>query len=236
MIKANPLRTIARLSGIDHCFGRPPHRVEVLRDVELSIVAGEMTLIMGPSGSGKTTLISIMGLLIRPTHGTVELHGCDLTGWSESRLPVARRTHVSFIFQSFNLLSALTASENVQVSLGLQGVGGQDASRGADDLLARVGLGDRARHKPSQLSCGQQQRVAIARALASPAPLLLADEPTGNLDSSNANDVILLLQSLAREEHRAVVVVTHDPRLEEFADRIISLEDGRIGADRRGIS
>ncbi len=236
MIEANPLRPIARLRGICHCFGRPPHRVEVLRDVELSVGAGEMTLITGPSGSGKTTLISIMGLLIRPTHGTVELHGCDLTDWSESKLPAARRTHVSFIFQAFNLLSALTASENVQVSLGLQGVDGQDAARGADDLLTRVGLGDRARHKPGQLSCGQQQRVAIARALASPAPLLLADEPTGNLDSANANDVVLLLQSLAREKGRAVVVVTHDPRLEKFADRIICLEDGRIVSDRRVIS
>ncbi len=236
MIEVNPLRPIARLRGIYHSFGRPPHRVEVLREVELGIAAGEMTLITGPSGSGKTTLISIMGLLIRPTHGTVELHGCDLTDWSESKLPAARRTHVSFIFQAFNLLSALTASENVQVSLGLQGVDGQDAARGADDLLTRVGLGDRARHKPGQLSCGQQQRVAIARALASPAPLLLADEPTGNLDASNANDVILLLQSLAHDEGRAVVVVTHDPRLEKFADRIICLEDGRIVSDRRVIS
>ncbi len=236
MIQANPVRSIARLSGITHCFGRPPHRLEVLTDVDLSIMAGEMTLITGPSGSGKTTLISIMGLLIRPTYGTVELHGCDLTDWSESRLPAARRTHVSFIFQTFNLLSALTASENIQVSLGLQGVDGQDALRGADDLLERVGLGDRAAHLPSQLSCGQQQRVAIARALASPAPLLLADEPTGNLDSSNAGEVVSLLQRLAHDEGRAVVVVTHDPRLEKFADRIICLEDGRIVTDRKGIS
>ena len=223
----------ARLHAVSHCFGRPPHRVEVLRNLDLDIAVGELTLIMGPSGSGKTTLLSVLGLLLRPVRGAVELCGCKLDEWSETKLPAVRRKYVSFIFQSFNLLSALTALENVQVALGLQGVKGRDAELGAKDLLGRVGLSDRARHRPSQLSCGQQQRVAIARALASPAPLLLADEPTGNLDTENALEVVALLDGVAEKENRAVVVVTHDPRLEEFADRIIRLEDGRIVMDRK---
>jgi putative ABC transport system ATP-binding protein len=223
----------ARLHAVSHSFGRPPHRIDVLRNLDLDVGAGELTLITGPSGSGKTTLLSVLGLLLRPVRGAVELCGCKLEEWSEKKLPALRRQYVSFIFQSFNLLSALTARENVQVALGLQGVRGRDAELGAKDLLARVGLSDRGRHRPSQLSCGQQQRVAIARALASPAPLLLADEPTGNLDTENALEVVALLKGVTEKENRAVVVVTHDPRLEEFADRTIGLEDGRIVMDRK---
>jgi putative ABC transport system ATP-binding protein len=222
---------VARLRQVTHSFGRPPHVMEVLHDVELDIHARQVTLICGPSGSGKTTLLSILGLLLRPLRGSIEICGRELGRCTETQLPALRRRHVSFIFQSFQLLGALTAAENVQVGLELQGVGGRDAALGALDLLARVDLQDRAAHRPGQLSCGQQQRVAIARALASSAPLVLADEPTGNLDSESARQVSELLRRLADAENRAVVIVTHDPRLERIADRIVWLEDGSITKD-----
>jgi putative ABC transport system ATP-binding protein len=224
---------IARLHEITHRFGRPPHVLEVLHGIELDIHARQVTLICGPSGSGKTTLLSILGLLLRPADGTVEIRGRDLRCCSEMQLPALRRQHVSFVFQAFQLLSSLTAAENVQLGLELQGVRGRDAALGALELLGRVGLEDRAAHRPAQLSCGQQQRVAIARALASSAPLLLADEPTGNLDSESARQISELLRRLAKVEHRAVVIVTHDPRLERYADRVVRLEDGYIVDDTK---
>jgi putative ABC transport system ATP-binding protein len=224
-------KAVARLEQVRHSFGRPPHVLEVLHGIDLDIHAEKVTLICGPSGSGKTTLLSILGLLLRPVHGSVFLGGRDLSGLGERELPNIRRQHVSFIFQAFQLLSALTAAENVQVGLALQGVRGRSAKLGALDLLERVGLKDRSDHRPEQLSCGQQQRVAIARALASPARLILADEPTGNLDRDSAHQVSELLRRLADVEKRAVVIVTHDSRLEQFADRVVRIEDGCISSD-----
>lgn len=228
--------TILRLRGVSRSFGEPPHQIEVLHGVDLDIESGRLTLVMGPSGSGKTTLLTIMGLLLRPTRGTVELAGRDITGCTEADLPAIRREHVSFVFQAFNLLSALTAAENVQVTLALQGVHGKEAEKRSLELLSRVGLRDRARHRPAEMSGGEKQRVGVARALASPARLILADEPTGNLDGATSKRVVDLLRRLAHDEGRAVVVVTHDPRLEELADRIVRIEDGQIRPDDEGLS
>lgn len=222
---------VVRIRGVTKTFGEPPYALEVLHGIDLDINAGQLTLIMGPSGSGKTTLLTIMGLLLRPTAGTVEVGDRDVTRCTESELPTVRRQHVSFIFQAFNLLSALTASENVQIGLELQGVRGKEAVTRSLELLGRVGLVERADHLPAEMSGGEKQRVGVARALASPASLILADEPTGNLDGETSKRVVDLLRHLAHDEGRAVVVVTHDPRLESLADRIIRIEDGRIRAD-----
>lgn len=225
---------IARLRGVFHTYGKPPHRVQVLHGIDLDIYSHEMTLIRGHSGSGKSTLLSILGLLMRPSRGSVEICDRALSDLGERELTACRRDQVTFVFQGFNLLSALTAAENVQVGLALQGVEEREAEAGALELLERVCLADRATHRPRQLSCGQQQRVAIARALASPAPLLLADEPTANLDGRNAAQVSELLRELAHEDGRAVVAVTHDPRMESFADRVIDIADGKVTGDERG--
>jgi putative ABC transport system ATP-binding protein len=222
---------VLRVRGITKSFGRLGQSVQVLHGVELDVYAGQLMLIMGPSGSGKTTLLSIAGLLLKPTTGTVEIEGFDVTDCTEAELPSIRRDHVGFIFQGFNLLSALSAAENVRVGLELQGIRGAEAVRQSLALLDRVGLSHRAGHRPVEMSGGEQQRVGIARALASPARLVLADEPTGNLDGETSRRVVDLLRTLAHEEGRAVVVVTHDPRLEPLADRIVRMEDGLITAD-----
>jgi putative ABC transport system ATP-binding protein len=222
---------LMRLRDIRMTFGQPPHTVDVLHGIDLDLRAGEICLLTGPSGSGKTTLLTIMGLLQRPSRGAMILLGRDVSRCSEFELCVIRRESVCFIFQSFNLLSALTAAENVQVGLEIHGTRGRQAVQRSRELLERVGLGHRSDHRPAELSGGEKQRVGIARALASPAPIVLADEPTGNLDGATSRPIVELLRSLAEEQRRAVVVVTHDPRLEPLADRIIRIEDGRITSD-----
>ncbi|MBP7936720.1 MAG: ABC transporter ATP-binding protein [Phycisphaerae bacterium] len=202
--------------------------VEVLKNVTLHVRRGELTLLAGPSGSGKTTLLTIMGLLLKPTSGKIVLLGREVTALGEAALPAIRRRHIGFIFQGFNLLSSLNAVQNVEVALGLQGVTGRQARRQAMELLQHVGLEHRWRHRPAAMSGGEKQRVAVARALASPAELVLADEPTGNLDSNTGSQVIATLQQLAHEQNRAVLVVTHDQSLFTLADRIVRLRDGRI--------
>ena len=224
-------RTVIALNGVTRSFGTAPHCIEVVHGVDLAISAGQFTLIVGPSGSGKTTLLTMMGLLLPPTTGSVTLLGHDVSQGSEPSLAALRRRHVSFIFQSFNLLSALSAIENVQLGLELQGIRRREAVRWSQALLERVGLAARAEHRPADLSGGEKQRVGVARALGSPAELLLADEPTGSLDGGTARPVVELLRRMAHEDGRAVVVVTHDLRLESLADRIIRMEDGRIVAD-----
>lgn len=223
--------SVLRLRGVSKSYGNPPHQVEVLHEIDLDIRAGQLALVMGPSGSGKTTLLTIAGLLAQPTRGAISLAGRDVTLCREGELPAIRRRNLSFIFQSFNLLGALTAMENVQVGLELQGIRGRSAVMKSLHLLASVGLEERADHRPAELSGGEKQRVAIARALASPAKLILADEPTGNLDGHTAIRVVQLLQELVQQEGRAVVMVTHDSRLETMADRIVRLEDGSIVSD-----
>ena len=209
-------------------YGLGARSLEVLHGINLDIHRGDLTLLMGPSGSGKTTLLTIMGLLLRPTSGQVILLGRDVSGLDESRLPALRRRHVGFIFQAFNLLSALNAAENVEVVLEMQGLRGRAARKRAMELLDGVGLAERWDHLPEELSGGEKQRVGVARALASPAELILADEPTGNLDSKTAAQVVDILRHLAHRENRAVLVVTHDPALRDHADRIIDMRDGTI--------
>ncbi|MCO5167105.1 MAG: ABC transporter ATP-binding protein [Planctomycetes bacterium] len=219
-----------RVEGLTKTYGQGEAAVQVLHGVDLSLRAGELTLVMGPSGSGKTTLVSILGLLLRPTAGRVWVQGQDVTDLDERTLPLLRRRRLAFVFQAFNLFEALTAQENVELGLQLAGLGARARAARARELLAEVGLADRAHHVPQDLSGGQKQRVAIARALGAPGRILLADEPTGALDSTNGQRVMELLRGAA-DAGRAVVVVTHDPRLLSLADRVVTIEDGRVRSD-----
>ena len=205
------------------------HRLAVLRDVSFTIPDGAFVAVVGPSGSGKTTLLGLLAGLDVPTHGTVLLDGEDLSQLSEDRRAQLRGAKVGFVFQSFQLIPTLTALENVQVPLELRGDAGAPAR--ARELLARVGLGDRVHHFPNQLSGGEQQRVAIARAFSNAPRLLFADEPTGNLDSETGAHIVELLETLNRESHTTIVLVTHDLALARRAQRIIRLADGVVISD-----
>jgi putative ABC transport system ATP-binding protein len=205
------------------------HRIAVLRDVSFSIPSGAFVAIVGPSGSGKTTLLGLLAGLDVPTSGSVLMDGEDLGKLSEDRRARLRGAKVGFVFQSFQLIPTLTALENVQVPLELRGDDGAPAR--ARELLARVGLGDRAHHFPNQLSGGEQQRVAIARAFSNSPRLLFADEPTGNLDSETGARIVELLETLNRESGTTIVLVTHDLNLARRAQRIIRLADGVVVSD-----
>jgi putative ABC transport system ATP-binding protein len=205
------------------------HRLAVLRDVSFTIPDGAFVAVVGPSGSGKTTLLGLLAGLDVPTPGSVLLDGDDLTKLSEDRRAQLRGAKVGFVFQSFQLIPTLTALENVQVPLELRGDSGAPAR--ARELLARVGLGDRAHHFPNQLSGGEQQRVAIARAFSNSPRLLFADEPTGNLDSETGARIVELLETLNRESGTTIVLVTHDLALARRAQRIIRLADGVVISD-----
>ena len=205
------------------------HRIAVLRDVSFAIPEGAFVAIVGPSGSGKTTLLGLLAGLDLPTTGSVLIAGDDLGKLSEDRRAQLRGAKVGFVFQSFQLIPTLTALENVQVPLELRGDDGAPAR--ARELLARVGLGDRAHHFPNQLSGGEQQRVAIARAFSNSPRLLFADEPTGNLDSETGARIVELLETLNRESGTTIVLVTHDLGLARRAQRIIRLADGVVVSD-----
>ncbi|MEK7424832.1 MAG: ATP-binding cassette domain-containing protein [Actinomycetota bacterium] len=207
-------------------FGEGRIAVHAVRDVDLDVEPGEVVLIMGPSGSGKTTLLLMLGAMLRPTAGSIMINGIELTSTPERQLPALRAHHLGFVFQDFNLLSALTALENVELACNLAGTSGRPAEDRAIELLRHVGLGERLHFRPDQLSGGEKQRVAIARALANRPTLLLADEPTANLDSSHGRDIARLLLQLAREQRCSIVIVSHDDRLREIADRTLWLEDG----------
>ena len=200
----------------------------VLRDITFELAAGGFLAISGPSGSGKSTLLGLLAGLDRPTSGRVVLDGNDLSALSEDARARLRADKVGFVFQSFHLIPTLTARENIQVPLELRG---QDGRARADELLERVGLGERALHYPAQLSGGEQQRVAVARAFAHRPRILFADEPTGNLDAANGANVVALLGELNRELGTTLVLVTHDPELASRASRVIRLRDGGIVED-----
>ena len=223
---ANPV--LARIVGIGKTYGHGETAVTALANATLDIRAGEVTLIEGPSGSGKTTLISILGLLLKPTAGEIWLDGRDVAGFGERALPALRAKHFGFVFQGFNLFPALTALENVAIAIRMKDPRFRDPTGEARRLLELVGLGPRLHHLPADLSGGQKQRVAIARALGGDPPILVGDEPTAALDTKTALSVMELLRELASNAGRAVVVVTHDPRLERFADRVVRVEDGHI--------
>jgi putative ABC transport system ATP-binding protein len=199
-----------------------------LAGVDVSVRRGEMVLLMGPSGSGKTTLLSIMGCILRPTTGQVLVEGRDVTAMKEKDLPAVRLKHIGFVFQGFNLFPTLTAGENVELSLKLKGYRGQKAKDEARRLLDLVGLEAKYDAFPADLSGGQKQRVAIARAVAGEPQVLLADEPTAALDTHTGQSVVEMMRGLVHSEGRAAVIVTHDVRLTEYADRVVHLEDGLI--------
>jgi len=199
-----------------------------LRGVDLDVHPGELVLLMGPSGSGKTTLLSIMGCILTATSGSVRISGKEITALNEKQLPGIRLEHIGFVFQGFNLFPTLTAGENVELMLDLKGASKKQAKHRAAELLEQVGLADKYKSFPSDLSGGQKQRVAIARALAGDPEIVLADEPTAALDSHTGRNVMEMMRDLAHKRGRAVVIVTHDSRVLEFADRSIRIEDGLI--------
>ena len=224
----NSNRTVIRASGITKIYREGTADFRALSDVDLEIRAGELTLLMGPSGSGKTTLLSILGCILRATNGSLEVLGESVEKLAEAELPRIRRAAIGFVFQGFNLFPALTTVENVALALDVRGVKRTEAETRAAELIREVGLAEKSKSYPADLSGGQKQRVAIARALAGDPPIILADEPTAALDSTSGKNVIELLRRLAHEDGRAVVMVTHDPRVLSYGDRIIHLEDGRI--------
>ena len=209
-------------------YGEGETAVEALKSVDLDVNPGELLLLLGASGSGKTTLISIMGGILSASSGSCKIRGTELVGIANRHLPGVRLDNIGFIFQGFNLFPALTAQENVEIALDLKGVSKRKAKKEAAELLEKVGLADKLRSHPADLSGGQKQRVAIARALAGEPHIILADEPTAALDSESGMRIMDLLQNLAHEQKRGVVVVTHDNRIFKYADRIVEIEDGRI--------
>ncbi len=213
-------------------FGKGHTKVQAVNQVSFEILPEEVVLIMGPSGSGKTTLLSMLGGLLRPDSGSVVIDGTDITALKDSQLPEIRALKIGFIFQAFNLLAALTVEENILFPAQLKKTTSQPASVLANKLIELLSLEHRRNALPHTLSGGEKQRVAIARALINEPRLILADEPTGNLDSQNGQEVMMILQEIAKEQACSVIIVTHDPRVEEIADRILWIEDGAL-RDRR---
>jgi putative ABC transport system ATP-binding protein len=210
-------------------------RFEALNAVNLAISGGELTLLMGPSGSGKTTLLSILGCMLTPSGGTIRVHGQTTAGKKPEQLAKLRRDHIGFVFQSYHLFPMLTAIDNVQIALDIRGESSEQATKKATKALVTVGLAKKTGSYPRELSGGEQQRVAIARAIVGDPSVILADEPTAALDAENGRAVMTVLAQIAKDPARGVLVVTHDPRIVEFADRIVCIEDGRIISDNRAV-
>jgi putative ABC transport system ATP-binding protein len=225
--------SLIQVQGLTKKYGTPPSEFFALDHVNLSVDPGEFVAIMGPSGSGKSTLLYLVGGLDRPSDGSVRVQDVELSTLDDRALSRLRRTTIGFVFQFFNLLPVLTAQENVALPLILDGCSRADAQQRAGEALAKVGLDGRSTHRPAELSGGQQQRVALARALVTEPPLILGDEPTGNLDSRSGDEIVQLLRRAADEWGRTVVIVTHDPRIAAHADRIVFLKDGKIVDENR---
>ncbi len=215
-------------------LGSGAAEVQALRGISLSLHSGELTLLMGPSGSGKTTLLSVLGCMLTPTRGTVRIRGRSIEGADPEELARLRRDHVGFVFQSYHLFPTLTATDNVRIALDVRGERDRRAIVKSRELLARVGLSHRSAAYPRELSSGEKQRVAIARAIVGNPSIILADEPTAALDAANGHAIMTILSEIAKDRSRGVLVVTHDPRLLPFADRIVHIEDGRIVREERG--
>jgi len=222
-------RSVVSAKSITRRYGEGESAVDALRGVSLEVMSGELTSVMGPSGSGKSTLMHILAGLDRPTEGTVEIAGSEITRMNDNELTLLRREHIGFIFQFFNLLPMLTAEENILLPLSLAGE--KPDKEWVDELIAKVGLDDRRTHRPSELSGGQQQRVAIARSLVTRPTVLFADEPTGNLDSTTSDEILKLLRSSVDEYGQTIVMVTHDAGAAAVADRTAFLADGELVRD-----
>jgi len=223
-----PVPPLVRICGVSKSYSRGGQRVPVLNDVTLNIAAGQFLGLMGPSGSGKSTLLNLIAAIDRPDRGQLIVNGADITELSEAKLADWRAANIGFIFQFYNLLPALTAEENVQLPLLLAPLSRRERREHVAHAFELVGLADRQRHYPFQLSGGQQQRVAIARAIVTNPVLLVADEPTGDLDRQSAADILTLLETLNEELGLTIVMVTHDPRAAERADAVMHLEKGRL--------
>ena len=226
-------QTMIEATEIAMALGEGAARVEALKGINLSLKGGELTLLMGPSGSGKTTLLSVLGCMLSPTSGTVQIRGRSTTGLDAEQLAEVRRENVGFVFQSYHLFPTLTAAENVRLALDVRGDRSPQAREKANKALATVGLAHKTNAFPRALSGGEQQRVAVARAIVGDASVILADEPTAALDSENGHAVMTVLAEIAKDRSRAMFIVTHDPRIMPFADRILRIEDGRIVSDQR---
>lgn len=224
------MKPLIEAMGLQKIYGDPESltRIVALEEASLQLHPGEVVSIMGPSGSGKTTLVSILGCILTPTAGALYLDGRQVAGLPERELPEIRRKYVGFVFQSYNLFGSLTVRENIEIALRLKGVERSRIHSEADMLLDRVGLSHRKTFAPSDLSGGEKQRVAIARALGGDPPLILADEPTANLDSRAGGEILKIFESLAKDKNKCVVIVTHDPRISKIEHRPIHIEDGRI--------
>jgi putative ABC transport system ATP-binding protein len=218
--------------GVVKYLGHGAGRVQALKGVNLSLRGGELVLLMGPSGSGKTTLLSILGCLMTPTDGIMRVRGQPVADLDPEALAMIRRNHIGFIFQSYHLFPTLTAEDNVRLALDVRGEGSQ--RKAAREVLGLVGLAHKVKAFPRELSGGEQQRVAIARAIVGKPSAILADEPTGALDTENGQAIMTLLAQIAKDQSRGVLVVTHDPRTLPFASRIVHIEDGRIVGEETG--
>lgn len=227
-------KALLKVRDVRKTYGAGHAAVHAVRDVSFDVRRGEIVLVMGPSGSGKTTLLTVIGSLLTPDAGSVAYDDTTVTKLPKRRLPGVRAKHVGFIFQSFNLLDSLNVLENVAIVLELKGVRRREARRRAEAALRRLGLGGRLRYPVQKLSGGERQRVSVARALVGDPELILADEPTANLDSKNGHEVIRLLCEVSCQEGRAVVIVSHDARIRDSVHRILTLEDGRITKEERG--
>jgi len=225
---------VMEATGVVKDLGVGVAQIRALKGVDLALKGGELTLLMGPSGSGKTTLLSILGCMLTPTEGTVRVRGDAIAGKNPEDLAKLRRENIGFVFQSYHLFPTLSAADNVRLALDVRGETGTDAKDKARAALDRVGLSSKTRNYPSQLSGGEQQRVAIARAVVGDPSVILADEPTAALDSENGKAIMGILAAIAKDPGRGVLVVTHDPRLVPFADRIIHIEDGSIVREEAG--
>jgi putative ABC transport system ATP-binding protein len=234
MIAHSDMTPALETAGLVKVFGLDGNDVRALDGVDLRIESGEMLAIMGPSGSGKSTLLHILGALDTPTEGIVAMAGERYDGLDDNALTRLRRDRIGFVFQFFNLLPSLTAEENVLLPALIARRNEAGMRRRAGELLAGVGLGDRARHTPAELSGGQQQRVSIARALLLEPEVILADEPTGNLDTRSGQEILKLLRRLSSEDGLTVVMVTHDPAAAAVADRVVFLRDGRVAGEVPG--
>ncbi|HJQ36355.1 MAG TPA: ABC transporter ATP-binding protein [Thermoanaerobaculia bacterium] len=217
--------SILHTRNVQKSFTEGRETVTVLRGIDFAVERGEIVSLEGPSGSGKTTFLSILGCILTPTKGDVVIEGNPV---AEKNLAAIRKRSLGFVFQQFNLFPSLTAIENVEYALNVKGVRGREARGEAQRVIEAVGLGDRQNFLPRDLSGGQKQRVAIARALAGKAPILLADEPTANLDSTVGTQVLEMFRALAKQENRALVIVTHDPKVRTIADRVAKIQDGAL--------